>query len=183
MLVDIDERALVAWAIEGDLRAFDELARRYRPGLTVLAGKIAGCRDLAEDAVQDGLLAAFKALPQLGHPERFAAWLGAIVRHRARRLAGRDAGVVPRPLPEIDRLLLHRLNSVRMPEPNPAAVDLAIALEGLPDETAELVLLHYAEGWTSTQLADIFALPLSTVKWRLLDGRRRIRQQLETLQL
>lgn len=175
-----DELTLVGWAVAGDLGAFDELARRYRPGLVLIARRLAGDRDMAEDAVQDSLLAAFKALPQLDDPARFAAWLGAIVRNRTRKLARREGAIEKVALGEVDRVLLRRMDSVRLGEPDGLGPDWEQALAELPEATAELVRLHYLEGWSSTRLADLFALPLTTVKWRLLDGRRRLRRHLET---
>lgn len=174
-----DDDVLVAWATVGDLEAFDELALRYRPGLVLVARRVSGNRELAEDAVQDGLLAAFKALPQLDDPSRFAAWLGAIIRNRARTLSRREGAIVSHALSELDRVLLCRLTSVRSAWADPLSTDLERAFADLPESTGELVRLHYLEGWSSVRLADVFALPLSTVKWRLLDGRRRLRRHLE----
>src|SRR5690349_11616300 len=81
------EAMLVAAAAAGDLGAFDALVRRYRPAAVMVASQIVATREQAEDAAQDALLAAYAALPQLVDQERFGAWLGTIVRHRARRLA------------------------------------------------------------------------------------------------
>ncbi len=49
-----------------------------------LARTIVGDDD-AEDVAQESLLLAFKALPGIEEPSKFAAWLSAITRHRALR--------------------------------------------------------------------------------------------------
>src|SRR5690242_6492616 len=94
-----DETMLVVAAQAGDLLAFDLLARRYRPAAVTVARQLLPS-EAAEDAAQDALLSAFKALPKLSDPSRFAAWLGAIVRHRARRL-GRERSREPLALDQV----------------------------------------------------------------------------------
>src|ERR671938_563791 len=78
------DELLVLEAILGDFDAFDELALRYRAAVVRTAQSVVG-RDDAEDVAQDALLLAFKALPSIEDPTRFAAWLAVITRHRAFR--------------------------------------------------------------------------------------------------
>src|SRR5438270_9553356 len=83
------DEVLVVAAILGDLDAFDELALRYRAAVVRTAQSIVG-RENAEDVAQDALLLAFKALPSIDEPSKFAAWLSAITRHRALRFSKRE---------------------------------------------------------------------------------------------
>src|SRR5579862_1343594 len=92
----LTENDLVVEAQFGNLAAFDTLVRRYRNGAMAQARAITKQEELAEDAVQDSFLAAYKALPRLTEPSAFGPWLGAIVRHRASRLlAGERRPTVP----------------------------------------------------------------------------------------
>src|SRR5215813_12334320 len=68
------DELLVIAAILGDLRSFDALVMRYRAAAYRVAQSIAG-NELAEDAVQESLLLAFKALPSIEEPAKFASWL------------------------------------------------------------------------------------------------------------
>src|SRR5262245_19119417 len=78
------DELLVVAAILGNLEAFEELVMRYRPAVVRLARTIVGTAS-AEDVAQESLLLAFKALPSIEGPDKFAAWLSAITRHRALR--------------------------------------------------------------------------------------------------
>src|SRR5436305_1367675 len=82
--LETPDELLVIEAIFGDFDAFDELALRYRAAVVRTAQAVVG-RDDAEDVAQDALLLAFKALPSIEDPTKFAAWLSAITRHRALR--------------------------------------------------------------------------------------------------
>jgi len=66
---------LVSQAQQGDHDAFSVLMTDRIPKLYRIAGLITGRRDLAEDAVQDALMRAWRDLPRLRDVERFDGWL------------------------------------------------------------------------------------------------------------
>ena len=107
------DEVLVVASILGDLDAFDELASRYRAAVVRTAQAIVG-RENAEDVAQDALLLAFKALPSIDEPPKFAAWLSAITRHRALRFSKRErthqAGRI-----DLDEFLLEQVQSLGQP--------------------------------------------------------------------
>jgi RNA polymerase sigma-70 factor (ECF subfamily) len=166
------EANLVAAARAGDLRAFDTLARRYRPAVVLLAQGILGRRDLAEDAAQDSLLAAFSALPHLEDDDRFGPWLGTIVRNRARRLA---VGERRTPVP-LDAIVLAYAPAlaerVIRSEDNRA---IRCALARLPPEVRPVLELYYLDDWSVREISLFLSLPETTVKWRLHAGRKHLR--------
>lgn len=173
-----DEQALVAAAQAGDLAAFDTLARRYRRASVILARQILPS-EAADDAVQDALLAAYKSLPLLQDTERFAPWLAAIVRNRARRLA-KGSRSEPAPL---DQVIVAYAPAVleRLIE-DQRAERMRCALMELPTDLREPTELHYLEHWSAPQIASFLDLPLSTVKWRLHTARGKLRKRLRTLE-
>src|SRR5919206_4912562 len=104
------DEVLVVAAILGDLDAFDLLATRYRAAVVRTAQAIVGRED-AEDVAQDALLLAFKALPSIEDPAKFAAWLWAITRHRALRFL-RQESAHKRGRIEFDELLLEKIDAL-----------------------------------------------------------------------
>src|SRR5262245_5584847 len=107
------DEVLVIASILGNLDAFSELASRYRAAAVRTAQAVVGHED-AEDVAQDALLLAFKALPTIEDPSKFAAWLGAITRHRALRFGKREhahrAGRV-----DLDEVLIERVGALTRP--------------------------------------------------------------------
>src|SRR5919109_1142976 len=75
---------LVTRAREGDAAAFACLVERHGDTLRRFCARLAGADGSAEDLGQETLLRAFRALPGLGDPERFEAWLLAIAANLAR---------------------------------------------------------------------------------------------------
>jgi RNA polymerase sigma-70 factor (ECF subfamily) len=133
---DLPDEVLVVAAILGDLAAFNELALRYRAAVVRLAQTIVGRED-AEDVAQDALLLAFKALPSIEDPARFAAWLMTITRNRAWRFSSQQrphrAGRV-----EFDELLLERLMALAQPfvHNQDTNEEMKLALKNMPADYA-----------------------------------------------
>ena len=83
-----DER-LVALSREGREAAFEEIVRRYRPGLVAFAAAYAPAEQ-AEDVVQESFVRSWNALRSSTEEIRLKPWLYTIARNRALN-ARRDA--------------------------------------------------------------------------------------------
>lgn len=174
---------LVVSATFGDLDAFDELVRRYRYAVMMVASDIMGSHEAAEDVAQDALLTAYKALPQLGDPSKFAGWLYAITRNRAHRIGSRDAARRATPLSAVDEFLLSRsaeLGESRFEaaEQRILSAQLVEEMEQIPHEYGTAMQLFYAEEWPIERIAAFLLVPESTVKWRLFQGRKLLQRRL-----
>ena len=77
-LIEASDTELVVAALAGNTQAFDVLVNRYRRAMLTVAQQIVRNPADAEDVVQDALLRAFEALPQLSDLNRFGAWLHSI---------------------------------------------------------------------------------------------------------
>ncbi|MBE2317269.1 sigma-70 family RNA polymerase sigma factor [Solirubrobacter sp. CPCC 204708] len=136
------DRRLAERAGGGDERAFDELVERHqKPLLRYVARRFRP--ELAEDAVQEALLAAHRALIAGTRPADVRAWLSTIAWRRALDIARRerdalplDAGVAAKVSddPEARAMQAHELDRVvsamcELPERQRTALKLS-ALEG-----------------------------------------------------
>jgi len=175
------DEVLVVASILGDLDAFEELASRYRAAVVRTAQAIVGRED-AEDVAQDALLLAFKALPSIEEPPKFAAWLSAITRHRALRFSKRErthqAGRI-----DLDQFLLEQVQSLGQPfvASNGEDDELKLALESVPADYALVLRLRFFDDMPLKRIGAFLGAPLSTVKWRLHRGKQLLREQIEIL--
>lgn len=173
---------LVREAQRGSPEAFDALVRRFRDLMLAVARQEIDSREAAEDVVQDALLQAFRALPQLQDPARFVPWLTVIIRCRARRVGKRSRRHEPIDSAALDALLSDQ--GERPPHPAEECIRAAerasirTALDRMPKELQTILRLYYFEEWPVGRIADHLSLPASTVKWRLHRGRRLLQRQL-----
>ncbi|HWO00238.1 MAG TPA: RNA polymerase sigma factor [Blastocatellia bacterium] len=177
--VEPPDEVLVVASILGDLDAFDLLATRYRAAVVRTAQAIVGRED-AEDVAQDALLLAFKGLPSIEDPTKFAAWLAAITRHRAMRLGKRE-GALQRGRVGMDEFLIEQVEALSHPPAREPEGDesVRLALEGLPADYALVLRLRFFDEMPLKRIAAFLGVAISTVKWRVHRGKQLLRGLLE----
>ena len=171
---------LVLAAIFGDLEAFDQLVLRYRPAVVRVAQAIVGPQH-AEDVAQDALLLAFKALPSIETPRKFPAWLSAIVRHRALRFVKGEHARTSRNV-LMDQVLLENLDSLSQPFIDHSDdEELEQALAKVPKDYALVLRMRFVDEMPLKRIAALLGVPLSTAKWRLHQGKKLLRKEIDLL--
>jgi RNA polymerase sigma-70 factor (ECF subfamily) len=175
------DEVLVVAAILGDLDAFDELALRYRAAVVRTARSIVG-HENAEDVAQDALLLAFKALPSIDQPSKFAGWLSAITRHRALRFSKRERSHQTGRI-NLDEFLLEQVHALSHPmiATPEGDDDLRLAIENVPADYALVLRLRFLDEMPLKRIAAFLGTPVSTVKWRIHRGKQLLREQIELL--
>lgn len=169
------DASLVHAAARGDRDAFAALIAPRLDRLYATATLILRDRRRAEDAVQDGLVRAWRDLPKLREPERFDAWLRRVLvnacRDEARRGRRHEADVSLQPehdgvtMDAVDRLADHD------------ALDRGLA-ELSTDHRAAIVLHDYL-GLPLADIADALAIPVGTAKSRLHHARQALREAID----
>ena len=79
------DSSLVVRAQQGDRGAFTDLVDAIGGRLHAIAFSVLRDRELARDATQQTLLAAWQELPRLRDPDRFEAWTCRILVRACRR--------------------------------------------------------------------------------------------------
>jgi RNA polymerase sigma-70 factor (ECF subfamily) len=172
------DEVLVVAAIVGDLQAFDQLVLRYRAAVARVATSIVG-REHAEDVAQDAWLLAFKALPSIEEPRKFAAWLAAITRHRAMRF-GKSESRVKAQRVALDDVLIEKLEALSKPlGESIERQELRQALDTLPADYALTLKLRFLDEMPLERIAAFVGAPLTTVKWRVHQGKKLLRNKVE----
>lgn len=167
----LEDRAVVLLAREGDKAAYSELVRRNQSWIRNLLRRLCSNAALADDLGQQVFLAAWLGLAQLRAVDAFRGWLRSLavtiwLKQRRTRTPLDTAA-------EIDMLPLVAANTT----PG-ARVDLERALALLSAPERLCVVLCYHEGLSHTDIAELAALPLGTVKSHILRGRQKLQAHL-----
>lgn len=160
--------ALLRPAGEERSRAFESLIARHQREALALAIGLLRDRSEAEEAVQEAVCRAWKALDSLREAARFKAWFAGILYRVCRdviRLKVRDRRVLAaRPL---------------RGEPTSEAESPALrAAMTLPDEYRDPLVLFYVQELTILEVAETLGLTESNAKVRLHRARRMLRERL-----
>lgn len=172
-LSEPDDARLIAAAMAGDRAAFEQLVRRHYRAAYAVALARSGNRADAEDLVHDAFVRAAERLEHCRQPDKFAAWLCAIVRNLAHNL--RTRGISP----HTTIIQPDTVASTESPERDAQLAELRARLQAalaeLPVIQREVVLLHDVDGRTHDEIASIVGTSSGMCRQHLFKARRRLR--------
>ena len=163
----------------GDPRALEALLADLAPSISRFGRRMCGHTHDAEDVLQDTLLNVATHLGEVQGAASLRGWVFALTRSACAR---RRRGLKNRPAAPLD---VEPLDAGRGPEERAAdrelAAALSTALERLPDEYREVLLLRDVEGLTAPEAAEALGLTLAALKSRLHRARGALREAIGPL--
>ncbi|OYW20189.1 MAG: hypothetical protein B7Z55_07645 [Planctomycetales bacterium 12-60-4] len=183
-MVATDE-ALMRQVQSGDLSVFEELVRRYRQPLFRVTSSKLGDRSVAEDVVQEALLAAFAARHTFDPHFSFRTWLWTIAlrlchKHWKRSASPRSSAVVcdPAQTESATSAAVGVLEGLLQSERSEL---LQQALTELPEPQADALRLRFFGGLPYDEIAAAMDSSVSGAKQRVKHGLERLAERLKTL--
>jgi RNA polymerase sigma-70 factor (ECF subfamily) len=174
-------RQEIRWVVRaqsGDAEALDMLLGGIQEPLYRYITRLVGDCHFAQDILQDVFVLIIRKLYWLREPKVFRPWVYRIASRQALRLLNRERRLWKRT--EDDA----RLPSVADDESQEATADPEL-LQRLPEMVGELspasravLSLHYFEGMTLQEVADVLEISLAAVKSRLAYGLSVLRKNL-----
>lgn len=170
------EKAINARFVAGDPNAVRDIYRAHGKALFSVAYRVLGDRGLAEEAVQQALLQAWRAADRFDPKRLIAPWLTTITkraaidiyrrekRHRSDTLGDHDSPVAGTSLESV-----WEVYQVRQ------------AIEQLSPEEQEILMLTHYSGMTHDAAAAKLDIPLGTVKSRSFRAYRKLTELLSDL--
>jgi RNA polymerase sigma-70 factor, ECF subfamily len=168
------DKELIAQMARGERSALSELYRRHS---SWIAGRLAAStssRDLAEEALQDTFVSAWRGAKSYRGEGDVGAWLWGIARRRlvslSRKRTHVTIGLVDEQMPGADEIVLQHEEAWRV----------RAAVSRLPqDQRIAIESVVFADR-TVAEVASTLGVPVGTLKSRLHRARLRIKAELET---
>lgn len=169
--------------VDGDAAAFGELFDRHRDRLWAVALRTMGNPEEAADALQDGLIAAFRRAGSFRGEAAVTTWLHRVIVNacldRLRSNKVRAAGALPDDLDTYaGRGTLSTSDTGPSPEDAAEQSDrrrlVLEALATLPEEQRAALVLVDMEGYPVAEVALMLECPEGTIKSRCARGRARL---------
>jgi len=179
-----DDRALLRAHVDGDPAAFGILFARHRDRLWAVALRTCADPEDAADALQEGMIAAFRRADSFRGDAAVTTWLHRVVVNasldRLRRKKVRAADALPDDLEDhADRGSVLTSSSddddpVLRSERSEVQHQVLAALRELPEEQRAALVLVDMEGYSVEDTARMLGVAVGTVKSRCSRGRARL---------
>jgi RNA polymerase sigma-70 factor (ECF subfamily) len=179
----VTDGELVELARAGNTAAFGELVTRHQSAVYRATLAALGSPSEAEDVAQEAFVLAFRKLNGFRHESSVRTWMVAIgwrlalsrrrgPLRRLRQMLSTDSGTeawVPSraPSPETQVVDANLLDHVRG------------LIQRLSPKLRDALLLSTGSEMSSEEIAAILKIPPGTLRWRVLEARRQLRQQLQ----
>lgn len=170
-----DEELMQRYVADGDRAAFEALFRRHGPRLRGFFLRSVGDATVAQDLVQQTFLHVHRARHDFQPGRPLKPWLYTIAVNVRRELY-RRRGRKPETQLDPER---HPTPSVQPDTSSPEERLVRRALADLPDGQREVVLLHWYEGWSFREIAEMVGASHSAVKVRAHRAYKKLRAALE----
>lgn len=170
-------KSLVISARSGDLEAFERIVQRFQDMAYGYAYSILGDFHLAEDAAQEAFIGVYCNLSKLRNPEAFAGWFRQIVFSCCSRITRRRR-IETVPLDATDGIATSKPGPAEIVEKTERQEKVLDAVHALPEHQRVVTMLFYIDGYSQKEIAEFLQVPITTIKKRLYDARRRLKKRM-----
>ncbi|MEM9083828.1 MAG: sigma-70 family RNA polymerase sigma factor, partial [Planctomycetota bacterium] len=181
------ERRLIELAADGDSDAATQLIRAHQASLYAFMLRMTGRPEHAEDIVQDAFVRVLANLDRFDPRFRFSTWLFTIAKRLWMNAAAKSKPVYNT---EVVDSAAGRSNAGGWGVTEQTATDadersvaqqvLKDALDTLPAEQREIIVLFHQLDWPITRISKQMSMPEGTVKSHLHRGRKKLREAIES---
>ncbi|HYQ67344.1 MAG TPA: sigma-70 family RNA polymerase sigma factor [Actinophytocola sp.] len=175
--VTLDDVTLVVRARDGDVRAYEQLVRRYQGPMFRLAVRMLASRGDAEDVVQEVFLAAWRSLVTLREEAAFVGWLYRMITNRCLNVIRGRHTTVDVDLTERES---HDAGShpERAVEVNEQLTAVTAALQRLTGEQRACWLLREVHGRSYEEISQTVGVTTTAVRGRIARARAQLTEMM-----
>ena len=177
------DEELVVLARQGDTDAFDQLVIRHQSAVYRAALAALRVPEEAEEAAQDALVRAWSHLDRFRGDSTFKTWLLRIAWNQAlsrrrgvtrwvRRAVGLDDVVEPAAATRSQEGAVHDAQLEQ---------HVRSAIDALTPKLRDALLLAQSGEYGYEEIGAMLRVPVGTLKWRVSEARRKVREQLAAM--
>jgi len=183
--LDLSDTQIIERTLGGEPDAFNVLVRRWERQIYGLTLRMLGRDDEAKDATQETFLSAYRNLSKFRGEAKFSSWIYRIALNICNtKLRGRSKSIISLDEQREEtgfELAADTEDLGNQIQQEQITRHVRRALQGLPAEMRQVIIMKEYEGLKFSEIADILGIPLSTVKTRMYTGLSELRKRLEHL--
>jgi RNA polymerase sigma-70 factor, ECF subfamily len=183
--LELSDNQIIEQTLRGEPDAFNILVHRWDRRIYGLTLRMLGRDDEARDATQETFISAYRNLAKFRGEAMFSSWIYRIALNICNtRLRGRPKNVLS--IDEQQQASGFELQAdtddlAEGIQKEQIARHVRRALQGLPAEMRQVIVMKEYEGLKFQEIANILGIPVSTVKTRMYTGLAEMRKRLAHL--
>lgn len=155
--------------LKDDKASFHQVLTLIQPKLLNFAHSLLNDKVLAQDALQEALIAIVKGLGKLKDHRKFHAWIYQVTRNKCYDLIRKNQKY------KNDNSIDASYDSIAAVE-NEQELDMMHMINQLPHKQKNIIHLFYYDGFSILEIAEILQKPAGTIKSLLFDARSTLKQ-------
>lgn len=171
-----EEKQLILLAQKGDIKAFEELIRKYKTDIFNLAFLKVLDVNIAEDITQETIIRIFQKIKLFDFKGSFSSWVYRVTYNTILKLIEK---FTPNNL-SIDQQEIAITDETKKIEDNITQQQildkLAKLISKLPEELQIVLILHDIQSKKYEEIAEILEINIGTVKSRLFNARKLLKE-------
>jgi RNA polymerase sigma-70 factor (ECF subfamily) len=183
--LEMSDSQIIERTLGGEPEAFNVLVSRWERQIYGLTLRMLGRDEEAKDATQETFISAYRNLSKFRGEAKFSSWIYRIALNICNtKLRSRSKGIISIEEQweasgfEIAADTEDLSGNLQREQ---VANHVRRALQGLPAEMRQVIIMKEYEGLKFSEIAEILGIPLSTVKTRMYTGLSELRKRLEHL--
>jgi len=173
-----EEYSIIRQCIDGNPEAYAILVRRYQDMIYNVTYRILGDPEGANDMAQETFISAYMALKDFKNSSKFSSWLCSIAINKCRdNLRSRKDSI---PLDDIEEVCASNMaNPEEMTHKRQVMQNLQRALNALPRDYKEVIILKHVEGLDYREMETILGVSANVLKVRTYRARETLKEILK----
>jgi len=171
-----DDHALVDRVRRGDATAYDTLVRRHIRRATIIARRLLGNVEDAEDLVQEAFVRALNRISSFDNSRAFAPWFFRLLINAG--INARKARALRVAEPEHSELPSRGATPLELTERREIRERFMTALASLPPRQRLVISMFEVDGLSTSEIATALGISRETVRWHHHQARRTLRNAL-----
>ena len=172
----VDDRELVDRVKQGDATAYDSLVRRHLARATMVARRLLGNTEDAEDLVQEAFIRALDRISTFDQSRAFAPWFFRLLINTG--INARKARALRAAEPEGGDFPSKAANPLELAEREELRERFIAALAALPPRQRLVVSMFEVDGLSTAEIAEALGISRETVRWHHHQARQALRHAL-----
>ncbi|MCS7230706.1 MAG: RNA polymerase sigma factor [Elusimicrobiota bacterium] len=175
----MEEKQLILLAQQGNIEAFEELIKKYKNDIFNLAFLKVLDINTAEDIAQETIIRIFQKIDTFDFKGSFSSWVYKITYNTilklSQKLSAENVSIEDKEIKDVDEVKKIEENITHQQ----IISKLVKIISKLPEELQIVLILHDIQGKKYQEIAEILDINIGTVKSRLFNARKTLKQLCE----